>query len=147
MSKQVQDAYIVAATRTPIGRSGRGYFKTTRSDDLLVTALRAALAAGGHPMPDPFPWDFPRPETQAARLQAAGFRVASVALIPRPTPLPTGIAGWLATFAAPFLAAVPESGRAAVLAQAEALLPALCDDSGQWWADYVRLRFVAEKPA
>ena len=113
----------------------------------VVTALRAALAAGGHPMPDPFPWDFPRPETQAARLQAAGFRVASVALIPRPTPLPTGIAGWLATFAAPFLAAVPESGRAAVLAQAEALLPALCDDSGQWWADYVRLRFVAEKPA
>jgi acetyl-CoA acyltransferase len=44
MSKQVQDAYIVAASRTPIGRSGRGYFRTTRSDDLLVTALRAALA-------------------------------------------------------------------------------------------------------
>src|SRR5574343_1967579 len=44
MTKQVQDAYIVAATRTPIGRSGRGYFKNTRSDDLLVTALRAALA-------------------------------------------------------------------------------------------------------
>ena len=34
MSKQVQDAYIVAATRTPIGRSGRGYFKNTRPDDV-----------------------------------------------------------------------------------------------------------------
>ncbi|MDT7837247.1 acetyl-CoA C-acyltransferase [Aquabacterium sp. OR-4] len=44
MSKQVQDAYIVAASRTPIGKSGRGYFKNTRSDDLLITALRAALA-------------------------------------------------------------------------------------------------------
>ena len=44
MSKQVQDAYIVAASRTPIGKSGRGYFRHTRSDDLLVTALRAALA-------------------------------------------------------------------------------------------------------
>jgi acetyl-CoA acyltransferase len=44
MSKQVQDAYIVAASRTPIGKSGRGYFRNTRSDDLLVTALRAALA-------------------------------------------------------------------------------------------------------
>ncbi|HJW11325.1 MAG TPA: beta-ketoacyl synthase N-terminal-like domain-containing protein, partial [Albitalea sp.] len=43
MSKQVQDAYIVAATRTPIGRSGRGYFKNTRPDDLLVAALRGAL--------------------------------------------------------------------------------------------------------
>ena len=44
MSKQVQDAYIVAASRTPIGKSGRGYFKNTRSDDLLITALQAALA-------------------------------------------------------------------------------------------------------
>jgi len=43
MSKQIQDAYIVAATRTPIGRSHRGYFKNTRSDDLLVTALQSAL--------------------------------------------------------------------------------------------------------
>ena len=44
MSKQVQEAYIVAATRTPIGRSHRGYFRNTRPDDLLATALRAALA-------------------------------------------------------------------------------------------------------
>ncbi|MBX3625618.1 MAG: acetyl-CoA C-acyltransferase [Rhizobacter sp.] len=44
MSKQVQDAYIVAATRTPIGRSGRGYFKNTRPDDLLIAAIRSALA-------------------------------------------------------------------------------------------------------
>ena len=42
--KQIQDAYIVAATRTPIGRSGRGYFRNTRPDDLLVAALRNALA-------------------------------------------------------------------------------------------------------
>ena len=44
MSKQVQDAYIVAATRTPIGKSGRGYFRHTRPDDLLVAAVRSALA-------------------------------------------------------------------------------------------------------
>ena len=42
-TKQVQDAYIVAATRTPIGKSGRGYFKNTRPDDLLVAAVRSAL--------------------------------------------------------------------------------------------------------
>jgi acetyl-CoA acyltransferase len=42
-TKQVQDAYIVAATRTPIGRSGRGYFKNTRPDDLLVAAVRSAM--------------------------------------------------------------------------------------------------------
>ncbi|CAN7475069.1 acetyl-CoA C-acyltransferase [Rhizobacter sp. LjRoot28] len=43
MSKQVQDAYIVAATRTPIGRSGRGYFKNTRPDALLVAAIHGAM--------------------------------------------------------------------------------------------------------
>ena len=43
MSKQVQDAYIVAATRTPIGRSGRGYFRNTRPDDLLIAAILSAM--------------------------------------------------------------------------------------------------------
>ncbi|MEY2952994.1 MAG: 3-ketoacyl-CoA thiolase [Pseudomonadota bacterium] len=42
--KQVQDAYIVAATRTPIGRSHRGSFRHLRPDELLATALRAAMA-------------------------------------------------------------------------------------------------------
>ena len=42
--KQIQDAYIVAATRTPIGRSHRGFFKHTRPDALLVHAIRSALA-------------------------------------------------------------------------------------------------------
>jgi acetyl-CoA acyltransferase len=42
--KQVQEAYIVAATRTPIGRSHRGVFRNTRPDDLLVSVLKAALA-------------------------------------------------------------------------------------------------------
>ncbi len=42
--KQIQDAYIVAATRTPIGRSHRGYFRNTRPDELLAIALRAAMA-------------------------------------------------------------------------------------------------------
>jgi acetyl-CoA acyltransferase len=44
MSKQIQEAYIVAATRTPIGRSHKGYFRNTRPDDLLAAVLRSALA-------------------------------------------------------------------------------------------------------
>ena len=42
--KQLQDAFIVAATRTPIGRSHRGFFRNTRPDELLVMALHGALA-------------------------------------------------------------------------------------------------------
>jgi acetyl-CoA acyltransferase len=41
--KQLQDAYIVAATRTPIGKAPRGMFRNTRPDDLLVAAIRSAL--------------------------------------------------------------------------------------------------------
>ncbi len=44
MTKQLQDAYIVAATRTPIGKAGRGMFRNTRPDDLLVRVLQSALA-------------------------------------------------------------------------------------------------------
>jgi acetyl-CoA acyltransferase len=42
--KQVQDAYIVAATRTPIGKAPKGVFRNTRPDDLLVAAIRGAMA-------------------------------------------------------------------------------------------------------
>ena len=44
MTKQLQDAYIVAATRTPIGKAPRGMFKHVRPDDLLVRAIQSALA-------------------------------------------------------------------------------------------------------
>jgi len=44
MSKQLQDAYIVAATRTPIGKAPRGMFRNVRPDDLLVKAIRSAMA-------------------------------------------------------------------------------------------------------
>jgi len=43
MSKQVQDCYIVAANRTPVGKAPRGVFKNTRPDDLLAHALRGIL--------------------------------------------------------------------------------------------------------
>jgi acetyl-CoA acyltransferase len=43
MSRQVQDAYIVAATRTPIGKAPKGMFRNTRPDDLLVAVIRSAL--------------------------------------------------------------------------------------------------------
>jgi acetyl-CoA acyltransferase len=55
--KQVQEAYIVAATRTPIGRSHRGFFRNMRPDDLLVKACRRAgpgahAGPAGHRRPD-----------------------------------------------------------------------------------------------
>jgi acetyl-CoA acyltransferase len=43
MAKQVQDAYIVAATRTPVGKAPRGILKHARPDDMLAHVLKAAL--------------------------------------------------------------------------------------------------------
>ena len=44
MNKQIQEAYIVAATRTPVGKAPRGMFRNTRPDDLLVHVLKSVLA-------------------------------------------------------------------------------------------------------
>ncbi len=43
MSKQTQDAYIVSAARTPVGKAPRGVFRNTRPDDMLAFAIDAAL--------------------------------------------------------------------------------------------------------
>jgi hypothetical protein len=60
--------------------------------------------------------------------------------------LPGDITGWLATFAESFTAALPAADRPAFIAEVkETLRPQLCDSSGQWVADYVRLRFSARK--
>lgn len=95
------------------------------------------------------PWYFPTVDDYEIRLRRAGFVPQSVQLIPRPTPLPTGMRGWLETFANPFCAALPrpEEDRGGFLDEVTALLkPVLCDADGRWTADYTRLRFAAIKP-
>ncbi|WP_028916991.1 acetyl-CoA C-acyltransferase [Pseudoxanthomonas sp. J35] len=44
MSKQIQDAYIVAATRTPVGKAPKGVFRNTRPDEMLAHVLKAVVA-------------------------------------------------------------------------------------------------------
>ncbi|MGO8975286.1 MAG: class I SAM-dependent methyltransferase [Steroidobacteraceae bacterium] len=93
------------------------------------------------------PWYFPAVEDYSARLARRGFAVRYIALIPRPTPLPTAINGWLDTFAQSFMAPLADSDRAGFIDEVrEALRPELCDGDGNWFADYVRLRFAAGKP-
>ncbi|MGG6461466.1 acetyl-CoA C-acyltransferase [Solilutibacter silvestris] len=43
MTKQVQDAYIVAATRTPVGKAPKGMFRNTRPDDMLAHVLKSVV--------------------------------------------------------------------------------------------------------
>ena len=90
------------------------------------------------------PWYFPDDLEYRARLEAGGFTVDSIALIPRPTPLPGPIDDWLYTFCESFLFALPEGDRAALMAEVvEAVRPSLCDAAGIWSVGYVRLRVAA----
>ena len=92
------------------------------------------------------PWYFPTVEDYSARLTSGGFTMNYIALIPRPTPLPTEINGWLETFAQSFIAPLPKNDRADFLDEVrEAVRPKLCDADGKWFADYVRIRFAARK--
>jgi SAM-dependent methyltransferase len=110
----------------------------------IVTAMIAALARRGHDGAARICWYFPTPEDYASRLEGHGFGVESIELIPRPTPLPTDMRGWLETFGENFVSMLPADERGEVLDEAVALLrPSLCAPDGRWTADYVRLRFRA----
>ena len=113
----------------------------------ITVALCATLQEGGLSNPaDLIPWYFPTPDEYQARLEAAGFVIEHIALIPRPTPLPTGMRGWLDTFAIPFTTTLPEYKRGEFLDEVtEKLRPVLCDSNGRWTADYMRLRFLARQ--
>lgn len=113
--------------------------------DRIRRACHAELAARGADPEAVDPWFFPTVEDYRARLEGVGFTVRSIELIPRPTPLPGDVAGWLATFAESFLAALPEGQRAdAVAAIRGRLAPDLQGPDGAWTADYVRLRLAAD---
>ncbi len=114
--------------------------------DTIRTALVAALQRRGVDGEARVPWYFPTPGDYATRLERGGFRVDSIALIPRPTPLPGDVVAWLETFGESFTNALPTADRAAYLQEVRAALePQLRDPSGTWVADYVRLRFKATK--
>jgi trans-aconitate methyltransferase len=120
---------------------GKGNVRTI--EDALITVV-ASRGADGRALS---PWYYPAPEEYKAILERQGFVVDTIALIPRPTPLPNGMAGWLKTFAGPFLKPFPPAMHAGILEEAEALMkPVLCDAGGNWHADYVRLRLRAHKP-
>jgi trans-aconitate methyltransferase len=111
----------------------------------IVTALESALSSRGIVVANP--WFFPRPKQYSELLEASGFEVKAMDLIPRPTLLPGDIGGWLETFAQPYISALPVGDRERFISEVvEALRDVLCDADGDWRADYVRLRFFATKP-
>src|SRR5215469_2277288 len=96
------DAVIAGAWRA-LKSGGRfvGEFGGSGCIAKIKSALEAALTRRGIGAPNP--WYFPTVEDYRTRLEACGFKVNYIALIPRPTLLPGDISGWLETFAETFL--------------------------------------------
>jgi len=142
-------AAVIAGVRAALRRGGRfvGEFGGHGNVAAIVTALLAALIRRGIDGRARLPWYFPTAEEYARLLREGGFAVREIALIPRPTPLPTGIERWIETFANPMLIGLAPNERTAVIAETvELLVPSLRDRDGRWTADYVRLRFAAALP-
>ncbi len=110
----------------------------------ICVALVTVLGRRGIDGLAALPWYYPSPAEYRERLERGGFAVDYIELIPRPTPLPTGMAAWLETFGETLLRLVPADDRIAARDEVvETLRPFLCDTAGRWTADYVRLRFTA----
>jgi trans-aconitate methyltransferase len=168
------DARVIDAQRLPFEREFDAVFSNAalhwvRDHDAMLSGVRRALKPGGR-----FAAEFgghgniaaiqvalrsvlarrgwktnvhryyATPAEYSARLETHGFVVRTIDLIPRPTPLPTGIRGWLETFERTTLDGIPEGQRESFLQEVEDLLrEEVCDSHGTWTAHYVRLRFLA----
>lgn len=140
---------VIDGVRRALRPGGRfvAEFGGARCVEIIRTALIAALDRRGVDGAAADPWYFPTDTEYRARLERRGFVVRYIALIPRPTPLPGELIGWLETFAESFTSKLAAGERSAFLTEVqEAIRPSLCAADGSWTADYVRLRFAADKP-
>ncbi|MFZ3037412.1 MAG: class I SAM-dependent methyltransferase [Rugosibacter sp.] len=92
------------------------------------------------------PWFFPSVEEYQGLLEQAGFHVKYIELIPRPTPLKSGVEKWLEIFAEGITSHLSQEQKTVFLGSVKnKLLSVLFTEQSGWVADYVRLRFEATK--
>jgi SAM-dependent methyltransferase len=139
---------VLRGVRNILKPGGRfvGEFGGKGNVEKIRSALHSALQRRGVDPASIDPWYYPSTEEYANLLANAGFTVAYIDLIPRPTKLPGDIKSWLEIFGQVFIKAVKDSDRASFLDEViEKLQPHLRDPEGNWFADYVRLKFKALK--
>ena len=127
-----------------------GCFVAEMGGDGNIAALLKAMSAVFKDNPDfgefNTPWYFPDIATYSNLLAKGGFTVESIDLIPRPTPLKSGLLKWLEIFADGITAQLSSRQKRLFLTEVEARLTAdLYSEQEGWVADYVRLRFKAIK--
>jgi ubiquinone/menaquinone biosynthesis C-methylase UbiE len=110
-------------------------------DDMLIQ-VQSPHAGKVHP------WYFPSPGEYSVLLEAEGFEVRWITLFDRPTVLSDGESGlrnWIVMFCSDYLTGLDEARREGFLARVEDALRPKLFRSGEWVADYRRLRVMAVK--
>ncbi len=139
-------AAVVKGVARALKKGGRFVAEMGGAGNIAV--IRAALeqSLSEHGLQSGECWYFPSAEEYGALLRQHGFALRQIGLYERPTPLPTGVAGWLEAFGEPMLPeGVDKEMRGQIFAQAARLAEQkLPKENGQTVADYVRLRFEAQ---
>jgi trans-aconitate methyltransferase len=113
----------------------------------IIAAIREVMDRHGIEMESVQSWYFPSISEFSATLEKAGFNIQSIELIDRPTVLPGDIRDWIRMFGRHYLDSWDASERDKFLDAVKVIgEKTMCNEAGEWVADYRRLRFVANKP-
>ncbi len=138
---------VLNGVRRALKRDGRfvGEFGGSGNVEILRRAIHQALVERGIDPDRADPWYFPSVASYREKLIRNGFAVIYIESIDRPTPLPTGVRGWMESFAGSFISALPEEDREEFIADVTERVREPLYREGRFVADYVRLRFRAQK--
>lgn len=114
---------------------------------IIREGMKIALGKRGIDYKSRNPWKYPDADTLSNILETQGFKVDCIIRIDRPTPLPDGLRGWLKIFADRHTEGFSAKEREAFFDDVEDYCRSSLYKDGVWIADYVRLRFLASKPA
>ena len=115
---------------------------------IIREGMKIALIKRGLDYKARNPWKYPELGTISDILENQGFKVSYIARIDRPTPLVKGLRAWLEVFSNYHTAGFSEADKIHFYKEVEDYCrPFLYTEENGWFADYVRLRFLAVKPA
>jgi trans-aconitate methyltransferase len=116
--------------------------------DMIAATQQVLQQHGYHKLAERRAWYFPSLGEYTGKLEKAGFRVTMAMHFDRKTLLQggrTGVSKWLNMFGPTFFEGIEETEKQQILAEITDLLEPTYNVNGNWYADYVRLRFVAVK--
>lgn len=138
---------VISGVHKSLKTGGRfvGEFGGRGNIDSLTNAMTEVFKE--HPEFGEFqnPWYFPSVEEYENKLRNNGFNVLYIELIPRPTPLNSGVKEWLNIFSNGIIGNLNQDEKELFLNEVEKLAKPYLFNNGEWVADYVRLRFYAQK--